>query len=162
MPISASVVWGSRGVRISVARGSVILSLYKGWPEIQPDTVLGYQRSFEAAIKAIGTPLPDRAYGLSDAQAAAVIASVESTYYAESDRLRRPDDGILDAGRRFYPGPVVALVLAYLDATPEQRQRDFPEWAAAMATHVRAATIRDALDPMVSMMFKKRSKRFSS
>jgi hypothetical protein len=131
----------------------------KGWPEIQPFTVLAYQRRFEKALAAIGPTVPASSWGLTDEQAAGMIKAADEYEYFP----RREDHGVFDAGDdHYYPGPVVALVLAFLDATPEQRDRERAEWAAAVATRVNASEIRDALRPHVATLFKKHAKQYAA
>jgi hypothetical protein len=130
----------------------------KGWSEIDPYTVLAYQDEFEKALSVLGTPLPGSAFAITDEQQKKLIAKVEETF--DLGVRRRPDKGLLEYGPSYYPGVVIALVLAFLDAPREARERERSEWAAAMATRVNASAVRDSLSPFVAELFKKHAKRY--
>jgi hypothetical protein len=133
---------------VSLATRFMVRPDVKGWPEIQPFSVMAYQRRFEKALSEIGSPLPASRLELTGAQAERMIQAAR-----DGEPLpRREDHDVFDTlseiDHHNYPEVVVsALVLAFLDAKPEQRKRERAEWAAAVATRVNASRIRDALQP---------------
>lgn len=143
-------------VNVNLATRFIVRPDKKGWSEIEPFTVVAYQRMFEKALAAIGEPLPESSVSLEAEQAERLIKAAEEGYFGFPERQ---DNGPFTYGPRYYPGPVVSLVLAYLDASPEMRARDRREWAAAITTRVDASAIRDAYMAHVAALFKKPSNR---
>ena len=138
----------------------------RSWREIDPFTALAYQRLFDAVVNELAEEFPLNAYRLTSEQEKKLVAAARAAVHKEGEgELRRPGPPRhfdLDQCVNLYPVTVVALVLAFLNASAEERARDRSEWAVAMATRLDAAQVRDNLNPMVEGMFRRNPRRVAT